>query len=395
MLYSVESQHAVLKRHITSSQGDLLTVWLQIKQAVSTQIENIKAEAAKERMRTPLHLSRAQYQACFGHITNTALRLADTNYTGSVKPLKPCTGVFKTTTGLPYAHRIDDIRYAKESLYPSDFHRHWHWDRYAGLAEPVLDPLRVVSHSASTLGRTHSTRRIPSGFEASETRERRCGLCRLPGHTRASLRCPVNMRNTIAELGIDSTALPTVPTIPVLHANSGVTGIAEAALERDIDAGSTIEVQPPSPASTSEAPAAPDTRPIWPGRIELLYKQYLTEKEAWLIAHPDVQPANYRTARGLEVYSVRWCNENRRYLPRERIDIETETELDNAPNWTHEEISAWLDNEALKEQEIERQVEAELLAAGGFGRQRGVRGLYKQIERDIAAEKGQYRFMPY
>jgi hypothetical protein len=251
------------------------------------------------------------------------------------------------------------------------------------------------------------------------------------------------MRNARAELGItiDSTALPTVPISPVLHANSGVTGIAEAALELDINAGSgitlnstalttvpispvlpansgvtsiveaalardidtgsnaestTIEVQPPSPASTSEAPAAPDTRPIWPGRPELLYKQYLTEKEAWLIAHLDVRPANYRTARGLEVYSVRWCNENRRYLPRERLDLQTETLLeDKAPNWTHEEISAWLDNEALKEQEIEREVEAELIAAGGFGKQRGVGRLYKQIERDIAAEKGQYRFMPY
>ena len=61
MLYSVESQHALLKRYITSSQGDLLTVWLQIKQAISSQIENIKTDAAKERMRTPLHLSRAQY----------------------------------------------------------------------------------------------------------------------------------------------------------------------------------------------------------------------------------------------------------------------------------------------------------------------------------------------
>jgi hypothetical protein len=63
---------------------------------------------------------------------------------------------------------------------------------------------------------------------------------------------------------------------------------------------STIEVQLPSPAS--EAPA---TRPIWPGRPELLYKQYLAEKEAWLTAHLDVRLANYRTARGLEVYSVR------------------------------------------------------------------------------------------
>ena len=57
MLYSVESAHALLKRYITSSQGDLLTTWLQIQQAVSSQIENIKANAAKERIQTPLHLN--------------------------------------------------------------------------------------------------------------------------------------------------------------------------------------------------------------------------------------------------------------------------------------------------------------------------------------------------
>ena len=118
--------------------------------------------------------------------------------------------------------------------------------------------------------------------------------------------------------------------------------------------------------------------------LKLLYKQYLAEKEAWLLAHPDVRPAKYRTARGLEVYLVRWCNEKRRCLPRERINLETETELDEAPNWTHEEISAWLDNDALKDQEIEKEVEAELIAPGGFGqsKERGVRGLQNRIQRD-------------
>src|SRR5258707_715395 len=198
MLYSVESAHALLKRYITSSQGDLLTTWLQIRQAVSSQIQNIKENAVKDRIRAPLHLSRAQYQDCFGYITNTALWLADINYTSSVKPLKPCTGVFKVTTGLPCAHRINDIRYTGDSLRPSDFHGHWHWDRYLDVLELTLDQIRVINYSASNLSKTHTTRHISSGFKASETWERRCGLCRLPGHTRASLRCPVNMRNVIA-----------------------------------------------------------------------------------------------------------------------------------------------------------------------------------------------------
>jgi hypothetical protein len=38
----VESAHALLKRYITSSQGDLLTTWYQIELAVSSQIKTIK-----------------------------------------------------------------------------------------------------------------------------------------------------------------------------------------------------------------------------------------------------------------------------------------------------------------------------------------------------------------
>ena len=48
-----------------------------------------------------------------------------------------------------------------------------------------------------------------------------------------------------------------------------------------------------------------DTRLIWPGRIELIYKRYLAEKEAWLITHPTVRPSNYWEKRGLEFYSPR------------------------------------------------------------------------------------------
>jgi hypothetical protein len=377
MLYSVESAHALLKRYITSSQGDLLTTWLQIQQAVSTQIQNIKSITAKERMRTPLRLTRVQYQACFGHVTNTALQLADLNYQSAQKPLKPCTGVFKATTGLPCAHRIDDIRYAKESLYPSDFHRHWHWDRYSSLAEPVLEPLRIISYSASTSSRTHSTRRIPSGFEALETRERRCGLCNQPGHTRASMRCTVNIRRLQAEFALHeplestselaSQVIPRATVQAILDSASRSTGQSalQSALQSVLDTGNPqfipketiqriLELHPAPPPTEPIREPTPDTRPIWPGRIELIYKQYIVEKEAWLTAHPTVRPFNYREKRGLESYSPRWCKEQSRYLPDHRIDLETETILEGRPHWTTEEIHAWLDYEALQEQEVER-----------------------------------------
>ena len=74
-LYRVEASHALLKRYIVTSQGDLLTTWRSIEQAIANQIFNIKADAAKDRNKTLLYLDRVQYQACFGHITTTALRL--------------------------------------------------------------------------------------------------------------------------------------------------------------------------------------------------------------------------------------------------------------------------------------------------------------------------------
>jgi hypothetical protein len=191
----------------------------------------------------------------------------------------------------------------------------------------------------------------------------------------------------MAELGIalNSTASTTIPLAPPLsptsHTNPGVSGIVKEALECNSDTESTtIEV---------------DTRPIWPHRPELIYKQYLTEKEAWLRAHPDVQPANYRTERGLEVYSRRWCNENRRYLGKDRLNLQTETLLDQAPNWTIEQISAWLDYKALEDEEIERQVEAEFIAEGGFSRERGVfKTRMAGYRANYEAQRAQYRFVP-
>jgi hypothetical protein len=172
--------------------------------------------------------------------------------------------------------------------------------------------------------------------------------------------------------------------------DSGSQLIPKATIQRNLESHPA-----PPPEPTPELELTPDTRPIWPGRIELIYKQYIVEKEAWLTAHPTVRPSNYREKRGLESYSPRWWGEQSRYLPDHRIDLETETILKGRPHWTTEEIYAWLDYEALQEQEVERQVEAELIAAGGFGqtRERGIRGVYGRTETDFQALKEQYRFV--
>jgi hypothetical protein len=213
-------------------------------------------------------VSRSIFEACFSRITVQALRLASNNYIRAEKPLKPCTGVFTTTTGLPCAHIIDDKRLI--GLLPTHFHPHWYWDRYPSLDSPlVLEPpakIRRVyvppsgtadkgpkrSTQNSQGSQSRSTRRIPSGFEATEERVRRCGLCRQPGHTRASLQCPRSILNTMQELNIqpDLTLNPATQFIPrstieaILDSSQAGQSALKLALQSLLDSG--VELIPKS-----------------------------------------------------------------------------------------------------------------------------------------------------
>ena len=46
----VESAHAILKKYIQNSQGDLLTTWLAIELAIANQITTINETSAKDRI---------------------------------------------------------------------------------------------------------------------------------------------------------------------------------------------------------------------------------------------------------------------------------------------------------------------------------------------------------
>ena len=72
----------------------------------------------------------------------------------------------------------------------------------------------------------------------------------------------------------------------------------QPASESTTQPASESTTQPASESTTQPAPEStpeltpestiiiPDTRPIWPGRPELIYRQYLAEKEAWLADNP-------------------------------------------------------------------------------------------------------------
>ena len=350
-----------------------MTTWLAIEHAIANQIHSIKGYTAQARNRTPIDLDRAQFHACYSQITTVALRLVQEHYILARKPPKACSGVYKATTGLPCAHRIEDIRRQGGSLLPEEFHKHWHWDRYSEASELILDPLRVITHS------TTSTKRLPSAFEATEPRERRCGQCRVPGHTRNSVLCMHNIRQFNQEFDANQLAM---------QPNIQSQAIAQVALQ---------ELESLSPDSEPENPhIQADTRPIWPGRIELIHQAYLAEKTTWLATNPTVQPAQYRSKRGRQKWSKAACDRRslRWQLPLKRLNLETETLIEGQPKWTDEEIHAWLDWDQQQEQVTEQQVEAELVAAGGYGgdSRRGVGHIHTQIDTESRAETQQYRF---
>jgi hypothetical protein len=378
---------------MSSSRGDLLNTWRSIEQTATRQIITIKTNAARSRIQTPLVLDQAQYSACFGYITTVALRKAHANFTQKARPFNVCTGAFTRTTGLPCAHHIDDIRVLGVSLLPSDFHRHWYWDRYTALSEPTLEPIKTVtSFKAQRQATNRSTKRIPSAFEATEPRERRCGQCRLPGHTCNSPRCMHNIKQMQQELARESDTRVVSTTAMLLdfsdsrdlYTNSQLQPTAHVALQSQ-----SLE----SRANTMDPEV--DTRPIWPGRPELIYQAYLAEKEAWLAANPTVLPLQYRHKRGLPKWSESWCRQNKKFLPYQRLNLQSETLILGDPNWSYEELRAWLDWDQKKQEEADQEAEAELIAAGGFGRVRqglGLQGGMNRISREIVTEKRDYRF---
>ena len=93
----VESAHAILKKYIQNSQGDLLTTWLAIELAITNQITTINESIAKDRIRTLLDIDHTIFQACFGIIITPILRKVRDHYNLLAKLLAPYIKAFTTT----------------------------------------------------------------------------------------------------------------------------------------------------------------------------------------------------------------------------------------------------------------------------------------------------------
>ena len=389
----VEGAHAYIKRYLggKKSKGDLLSTWKQIELAVINQIATVTISTSTLRDRVPIDIDKKLYQGCFGVITWYALRLVQHHFDSAVLPLRPCTGSFTRSMGLPCAHTYSTKKAASQSFTPTDFHIHWYWD-HQSIQHPLLDPIWAGRHYTSQ--RVASTGRILStGEELAPKRAPTCSRCHIKGHMMSSRQCPARLqassigvlsttegRNqshipalvpaTMATTTVSTAAIPvhTAPlttvsissSIPVIEAPP-----ISSALSIEISLSSPSVSPTPTPPPTStlsiiQKPQQPQ-RKLSPNRPEVVFQAYQAEKSAWLANYPTVRPTEYRKARKWKTLRPKELREQAFYMPRERRDLSGNIISERA-NWTQEEIIAWLDNEEKVEEDQYKELESEFRA---------------------------------
>lgn len=160
---------------------------------------NIETLRACQHRAIPLDVDKVVYRGVLGLVTWYAIRRVIAHCASVKLPLKPCTGVFTRSMGLPCAHVVDE-RKASGGLRPQDFDAHWFWDRNDPRV-PLREPRQVQVSSSSQRQRVANSGRILSSFEPDPPirAPSKCSACHQLGHTRKSKICPIKLRASIAE----------------------------------------------------------------------------------------------------------------------------------------------------------------------------------------------------
>ena len=122
----------IMKQQLSNSIGDLKNVIDQFLLLLNNH--HIKHQAEIERMKTHQQYQHLKpiFRDCHGIVSSYALekvRQHMQSYNLSAETvmntvLRPCTGEFKTSMGLPCAHFIQECLRAKTSLQPDHFNIH-------------------------------------------------------------------------------------------------------------------------------------------------------------------------------------------------------------------------------------------------------------------------------
>ena len=123
-----EGGHAVLKRQLGSSSGDLKTVVDGINLLLINELQNYLINLDEAKVRLPLSLRKPIFQEVAPYITPYALRKILPQYLRLIErptALPACTQTFTLTTGLPCSHKIQQRLYEGGRLLIEDVHSHW------------------------------------------------------------------------------------------------------------------------------------------------------------------------------------------------------------------------------------------------------------------------------
>jgi hypothetical protein len=182
----------VIKGELKKSTLCLFFTWKSIKRMLKNQLSSLQSTQATQQVRHPTELSQALYSVVFGWISSQGLRLVEAQRKRQ-KPLPPCTQSFTRSTGLPCAHRLQELR---RPLLLTDFHPHWRLERGLEAPQLILEPRQQIDRfRRSAAIPQSSTRREPCAFEAVEQQQRKqavqCTRCGRVGHNRRSPTCPL------------------------------------------------------------------------------------------------------------------------------------------------------------------------------------------------------------
>ena len=383
------------------SKGDFLSTWRKIEDALNHQLITIASTKSKDRNAIPIEIDRTLFSSVFGVVTWYAMRRVLDHLNTVQYPLKECTGVFTRSMGLPCAHICDYKKVTGLEL--TDFDQHWYWERdntREPLQNPVPERIRVADRLAAATAR--NTDRILSAFERVDPQrtEPMCSSCHQRGHTMVSRNCPNRLRADIelASQRVHEAELARLPTLQ-LSQEAEVEVLSVAAAIDTVDLGSddiepvSAAALPVNPQSSPQPlfidpqqwfpPSLPEPRyipqlispvqPIEPyqpvfgqvpeDRVEVVYPQYLAEKDVWLANNSNFKKKGwraYRVAKGLVIMDHYTVKYHKRMMEPFRILLPSGAQLPGRANWTLEEVHAWADYQA----ELDRRVDEQLLGVG-------------------------------
>ena len=127
-----EGAHAMLKRHLGTSSGDLKTVVDAISLLLTNEYHDYQIKLNEDKIRYPLELRKPIFQQLSPYVSTEAIRRINTQYqllTDQPTALPSCTNTFTTSTGLPCSHQIQERLYGQGSLILEDVHSHWWFDK--------------------------------------------------------------------------------------------------------------------------------------------------------------------------------------------------------------------------------------------------------------------------